>query len=51
MYLPNFNYHQPNTLSEAFALLDANYSIAPMAGGTDLLVEIKQGHREFEDIV
>jgi len=51
MYLPDFNYHRPSTLKEALDLLASCANIAPLAGGTDLLVEIKKGFRKFDDLV
>jgi aerobic carbon-monoxide dehydrogenase medium subunit len=51
MYLPNFNFHKPDTLQEAMLLLESLDNAAPIAGGTDLLVEIKQGIRKFDNIV
>jgi len=51
MFVPDFNYHKPQTLSDAYKLLDSNDNIAPIAGGTDILVEIKNGVRRFDDIM
>ncbi|MDA3842911.1 MAG: xanthine dehydrogenase family protein subunit M [Candidatus Kapabacteria bacterium] len=51
MYIPDFKYHSPETLEEALKVFGSNDSIAPIAGGTDLLVEIKQGVRHFENLV
>jgi len=51
MYIPDFIYHNPNTLEEALYLLGKPSSIAPLAGGTDLLVEIKKGITSFEELV
>ncbi|MFH0866161.1 MAG: xanthine dehydrogenase family protein subunit M [Bacteroidota bacterium] len=51
MYLPSFNYHKPATIKEALDLLEKNSNIVLMAGGTDLLVEIKKGLRSTENIV
>lgn len=52
--LPPFDYHQPSTLEEAFALIerfDGNACL--LAGGTDLLVAMKErklNHRALLDI-
>lgn len=51
MYLPGFNYHKPATVKEALDLLEKNPRIVLMAGGTDLLVEIKKGLRSPDNIV
>ncbi|MFH1321238.1 MAG: xanthine dehydrogenase family protein subunit M [Bacteroidota bacterium] len=51
MYIPDFNYHKPKTLKEACSLLEKSEDAAPIAGGTDILVEIKQGLRHHNDIV
>jgi CO/xanthine dehydrogenase FAD-binding subunit len=51
MYIPDFKYHKPNSLKEACSLLEGSDNAAPLAGGTDLLVEIKQGLRQHNDIV
>lgn len=47
-----FDYHEPTTLKEALSLL-AEYgdSARPMAGGTDLLVQIKMERRQPKHIV
>lgn len=51
MIIPDFNYHRPETLDEACRLLGESPNGAAIAGGTDLLVEIKQGLRKHDDIV
>lgn len=51
MYLPDFNFHQPVTIQDALNLLAQRSNAAPMAGGTDLLVEMKKGLRMHDDIV
>lgn len=51
MYLPDFNFHQPDSIEKALTLLGENPTAAPMAGGTDLLVEMKKGLRQHSDIV
>jgi len=51
MYLPDFNFHQPLSVKDAIDLLGQKSSAAAMAGGTDLLVEMKKGLRSHENIV
>ena len=51
MYISDFNYFRPKSLGEAVALLVKSNNGALIAGGTDLLVEIKQGLRYHEDII
>lgn len=51
MYIPDFRYHAPETLEEACELLASCRDAALLAGGTDLLVALKQGKRRHEDIV
>lgn len=46
MYNNDLNYYKPKTINEATELLDNNGDSALIAGGTDLLVEIKNGMRE-----
>ncbi len=46
-----FNYHKPNTLEEVCNILDNSENAAIIAGGTDVLVEIKKGLRQNDDIV
>ncbi len=44
MYLPDFEYHAPRTLDEAYRLMEEHGSRAKvMAGGTDLIVKMKGG--------
>ena len=51
MYLNNFIYHKPKTLEEACKLLKQCKNGALIAGGTDVLVEIKKGLRHNDEIV
>ena len=51
MYLKDFTYHKPQTLKEACRILEQSSKGAPIAGGTDILVEFKKGLRQNEDIV
>jgi CO/xanthine dehydrogenase FAD-binding subunit len=51
MYISDFNYHRPSSIKEACRILSESLDGAPLAGGTDLLVEMKQGLRQHQDIV
>jgi aerobic carbon-monoxide dehydrogenase medium subunit len=51
MYLPDFIFHQPLSVQDAIGLLVQKSNVVAMAGGTDLLVEMKKGLRRHEDIV
>jgi len=51
MYLSDFNYHKPSSIQEACRILSESPDGVPLAGGTDLLVEMKQGLRQHGDIV
>ncbi len=46
-----FNYHKPNSLEEACTLLNNCSNAAVIAGGTDVLVEMKKGLRQNDDLV
>jgi carbon-monoxide dehydrogenase medium subunit len=51
MYIEDFNYHRPQSVKEVCKLLKQCSNGAVIAGGTDILVEIKQGLRHHEDII
>jgi len=51
MYIPEFTYHKPVTLREACTLLENKENAAVIAGGTDVLVEIKKGLRHNDNII
>lgn len=51
MYLPDFYFHQPLSVQDAIGLLVQKPDAVAMAGGTDLLVEMKKGIRRHKDIV
>lgn len=51
MYIPEFIYHKPATLEEACKLLENEKNAALIAGGTDILVEIKKGLRYNNNII
>jgi len=43
MYISDFNYFKPASVEDACRILEENADAVPIAGGTDLLVEMKQG--------
>lgn len=47
----SFDYAAPHTLAEALALLAAHPQARILAGGTDLLVQLKNGRRETDLVV
>jgi len=51
MFLPDFCFHQPLSVQDAIGLLGQKSNVVAMAGGTDLLVEMKKGLRKHQDIV
>ena len=52
MRLPKFNYHKPENLKEACSILkDNNGKAKVVAGGTGLLVAIKQGAKKPSSLV
>jgi carbon-monoxide dehydrogenase medium subunit len=51
MYLPDFSFYQPASVQDAIGLLSQKSNAVAMAGGTDLLVEMKKGVRSHENIV
>ncbi len=52
MLLPRFEYHQPRDLSEALEVLgDLGPGARVLAGGTDLLVDLKTGDASAEHLV
>ena len=51
MFLNDFTYHNPATLEEACRILEQCNNGALIAGGTDVLVEIKKGLRHNDDII
>ena len=46
-----FEYHEPASVDEAIVLLAAHADAAALAGGTDLLVQMKEGHRHPAHVV
>ncbi len=51
MYLPDFNFYKPGSVNEALSIHEKSKNAAFMAGGTDLLVEMKKGLRNHENII
>jgi carbon-monoxide dehydrogenase medium subunit len=51
MYIQDFTYHKPTTVQEACKLLERENNTAAIAGGTDILVEIKKGLRHNDNII
>jgi CO/xanthine dehydrogenase FAD-binding subunit len=51
VYISDFRLHQPNTLAEAVGFLESSKDAVLLAGGTDLLVDLKQGKRTHQDVV
>jgi carbon-monoxide dehydrogenase medium subunit len=51
MYIPDFRYHRPGTLEEVCRILETREGALLLAGGTDLLVDLKQGKRRPADVV
>ena len=51
MHIADFHYHCPATLDEALILLDTKPDGVVLAGGTDLLVDLKQGKRFHPDVI
>lgn len=51
MYISDCNYHRPKTVTETIEILNSSDNAAILAGGTDLLVEIKKGIRQHSDLV
>lgn len=51
MVITDFKYFKPATIKETIALLEEGKNPALLAGGTDLLVEIKKGLRHHEEII
>lgn len=51
VYISDFRYHRPETIEEALGLLSASSDGVPLAGGTDLLIDLKQGKRSHRDVI
>lgn len=51
MFVSDFNYHRPESVEEACRLLARSQDGIVLAGGTDLLVDLKLGKRRPRDVV
>jgi CO/xanthine dehydrogenase FAD-binding subunit len=51
VYISDFRFHRPDTLAEAFRFLESSEDGVLLAGGTDLLVDLKRGKRFHQDII
>lgn len=51
MHLPDFKYHKPSTIKQACDLLENSESGAAIAGGTDVLVEMKKELRRNNELI
>ena len=51
MFIADFRYHRPETLDEAVRLINDSAKGVLLAGGTDLLVDLKQGKRSYQDVI
>ncbi|ROL59988.1 xanthine dehydrogenase family protein subunit M [Bacteroidetes/Chlorobi group bacterium ChocPot_Mid] len=51
MFIPELKYFKPETLDEVYRLLKSKENSAVLAGGTDILVEMKQGIRSLNNII
>jgi carbon-monoxide dehydrogenase medium subunit len=49
--LPKFNLHRPGTLKEALRLLKEKKSSKPIAGGTDLLIDLRNSAYDVDHLV
>lgn len=49
--LPTLEYHRPATLDEAVALLSSLDGALPLAGGTDVIVDLRRGARAARHVV
>jgi CO/xanthine dehydrogenase FAD-binding subunit len=46
-----FDYAAPQSLDEAVALMTAHPGARPLAGGTDLLVQMRSGRKDTDFVV
>lgn len=49
--IPRFSLHRPHTLKEALGLLDELEDSMPIAGGTDLLIDLREGACKAKHLV
>ena len=50
-YLPNFQVHRPGTAEEAVKLRVANVDARFLAGGTDMIVNVRRGIERPSDLI
>jgi CO/xanthine dehydrogenase FAD-binding subunit len=51
MFIPDFSLHRPEKLEEACRILEESPDGVLLAGGTDLLLDLKQGKRHHQDVI
>ena len=51
MYIPELKYYKPDTINDVYKLLNTHEKSALLAGGTDLLLELKEGKRRFDNVI
>ena len=49
--LPSFSYHTPKNLEEALDLLSNHKDALPVAGGTDLIIDLREGTKKAGHLV
>lgn len=49
--MKRFDYLAPESLTEAVAMLAAHPEATPLAGGTNVLVQVKEGHRDVATLL
>ena len=49
--IPSFSLHRPEKLKEALGLLDELEDSKPIAGGTDLLIDLREGACKAKHLV
>jgi len=49
--MKRFDYLAPKNLQEAFEMMSDHPDVIPLAGGTDLLVQMKEGHRSVRALL
>ena len=50
-YLPNFRVHRPGTAEEAVKLRAGNADARFLAGGTDMIVNVRRGIEQPSDLI
>ena len=49
--MPNFDYEAPTSLAEALELLSRPGEVRPLAGGTDIIDQLKSNRRNADLVV